>query len=223
MMTNITICVAAEANEILREFLPQRPVPFTRQLARLGAFLCRLPLRSLVRVYQVRAISFPFAWKGKMISLKHSHAIIIAIIGVSMLAILVALAESKDNALKAQLQAKNEQITELQAQLSQTQRVSVEQNNTAQLAQDDENAKEAIAGIYEFDPGEGRLPEEMDLRSDGSGIAWELYNYTQKLNQRPIAWALSQDNSTVWIGRSPFRPEGDDLIDAKGNRWEREH
>ena len=66
MTTEQTICVAAEANEILREFPSQRPVPFTRQLARLGAFLFGLPLRSLVRVYQVRAISFPFAWKGSM-------------------------------------------------------------------------------------------------------------------------------------------------------------
>lgn len=223
MTAEQTICVAAEANEILREFPSQRPVPFTRQLARLGAFLCRPPLRSLVRVYQVRAFSFPFAWKGKMSSLKHSHIIVIAVIVISMLAVLVALAESRDSALKAQLQAKNAQITALQAQLSQTQRAAIGQENSEQLAQADQDARAAVSGIYEFDPGEGRLPKEMDLRSDGSGIAWELYNYTQKLNQYSVMWTLSQDDSIIWIGREPFKPEGDDLIDSKGNRWERMH
>jgi hypothetical protein len=112
MTVELTICVAAEANEILREFPTQRPVPFTRPLARLGAFLCRLPLRSLVRVYQVRAFSFPCAWKGNMKdSVKH-YAITGIIAAFSMLAVLAAWATSltKINHLQTQLDAQNSQI-----------------------------------------------------------------------------------------------------------------
>jgi hypothetical protein len=76
--------------------------------------------------------------------------------------------------------------------------------------------------IYEFDAGSGRIPKQIDLRSDGSGIGYDLYDYTHKLNQFTILWTLSQDDSVVWVGREPFKPEGDDLIDSKGNRWERQ-
>jgi hypothetical protein len=179
-----------------------------------------VPLNGCVRF---APFSFPALQpEGKMTNSKHSYAIIATIIAISMSAIVMALAASKNNALKAKLRAENDQISALQAQLSQFQRASIQQNNAEQVAQDDENLHEAIAGIYEFDPGEGRMPEQMDLRSDGSGFAWELYDYTQKLNQRPVAWVLSQDNSIIWVGRNPFKPEGDDLIDSKGNRWERE-
>jgi hypothetical protein len=43
------------------------------------------------------------------------------------------------------------------------------------------------------------------------------YPYGKKMT----SWSFSADNSTIWINGQPFKPEGDDLIDVKGNRWER--
>lgn len=207
MTAEQTICVAAEANEILREFPSQRPVPFTRQLARLGAFLCRPPLRSLVRVYQVRAISFPHAWKGTMSRLKHSHIIIVAITVISMLAVMVALAESKDNTLRAQLQAKNEQITALQEQLSQSQRAAIGQDNSEQLAADKQNLSDALAGIYEYQaPYLGRTMV-IDCRSDGTAQTYYYMGYSREnvYDKTMVKWLFAGDDSGIWLNGSPFK------------------
>ena len=172
-------------------------------------------------MYQVRAFSFPCAMKGNMSnSTKHyAEAFIVAAISLLAIAVTVAASKTKIYHLQSQIEIQAAQISSLESQLEENQKVA----NNSQLAQDDQNVRDAVAGIYEFDAGEGRMPQQMDLRSDGSGISCQIYDYDQMINKKAIKWSFSADGSSIWIDGHPFKPEGDDLIDSHNNRWERTH
>lgn len=75
-----------------------------------------------------------------------------------------------------------------------------------------------MAGIYRYIPnGDRRMGvTSMDLRSDGSGL------YKRKFSETfaPVSWTAGGGILKV-SSVGVFKIEGEDIIDDKGNRWEK--
>jgi predicted nucleic acid-binding Zn-ribbon protein len=100
-----------------------------------------------------------------------------------------------------------------------------------QIAQDNQNVRDAVAGIYEFEKPNIGQTEVLDFRSDGSVVSYAYYTDHQNyppIGKRTLTWTSSKNSISVTHGSAvgddiSFRPEGNDLIDEKGNRWFRIH
>lgn len=92
----------------------------------------------------------------------------------------------------------------------------------ASVDQSRQDVRDAVAGIYRFFDNFKGTGEQMDLRSDGTGLFGSLFGHDEKVYQnQKISWTWS--NSTILVNNLTFNPEGDDLIDNKGNRWFKIH
>jgi hypothetical protein len=98
-----------------------------------------------------------------------------------------------------------------------------------QIADEQQDMRDKVAGIYEFEERNGRT-QVLDFRSDGSVVSYYYArsHVTQLYNKKTSPWTSSKNSisiagvSSADAGLS-FRPEGLDLIDEKGNRWFRIH
>jgi hypothetical protein len=76
-------------------------------------------------------------------------------------------------------------------------------------------ASQEIAGLYEFKPAYSQRFQELDLRSDGSGI----FDKGNGGTVGHIQWK-KLDDAQLNIDRvGRFKIENGDLIDERGNRW----
>jgi hypothetical protein len=82
-------------------------------------------------------------------------------------------------------------------------------DNVSELAAE---GRQALSGIYYCQQAIGK--NELDMRSDGSAV-WLNDSSGQKFGTSK--WTT--DGDTVTIGGLPFKIEGSDLIDSRGNRW----
>ena len=115
---------------------------------------------------------------------------------------------------------------------SQAQKIATGANRTAvademkqQLADDQQAVRDAVAGIYEYERPYSGQTKVLDFRSDGSVVSYFYYSYhsDQPNGKTTLAWTSSKNSISVSDAGLSFRPEGDDLIDAQGNRWIRTH
>jgi len=92
-----------------------------------------------------------------------------------------------------------------------------------QLAQANQNVRDAVAGIYEYE--RSGQTKALDFRSDGSVVSYSYsgYHSDQPYAKKTLAWTSSENSISVTDAGLSFRPEGVDLIDAQGNRWIRTH
>lgn len=112
------------------------------------------------------------------------------------------------------------QIAELKAQVAELMQKDVGRDEQVlkQAGTDDAKiAMSSVSGIYEFEDRTRGLPtQKLDLRSNGSGIFSKLYGASE-IQKKGINWSLK--SSTLTTDDQKFQVEGDDLVDARGNRW----
>jgi hypothetical protein len=120
----------------------------------------------------------------------------------------------------AQLKSQSAQLAALQSQLG----IVQDDANKSQLREDNQNVRDAVAGIYSFDVPDTETTRVLDFRSDGTA---QYYWYQDDHDNVPfdkkyLTWSFNQGMIYIIGQRGYFKPEGNDLIDASGNRWERE-
>jgi hypothetical protein len=78
----------------------------------------------------------------------------------------------------------------------------------------------SVCGIYQWQFGEGPW-QVMDIRSDGTIFTYRYQdsNPSFEFDKRSSQWSMAGNH--VFFGKLQFTTEGEDLIDSKGNRWER--
>jgi len=76
-------------------------------------------------------------------------------------------------------------------------------------------AAQEVAGLYEFSPAYSQRYQELDLRSDGSGI----FDKGNGGAIGHIKWTRLDDAQLNIDRVGRFKIENGDLIDERGNRW----
>ena len=152
-----------------------------------------------------------------------AQALIVILGGVvCLLAVFLVSSQKSNRHLRTQLKAQAEQIFSLQSQLSESQRAAHSAAITERLARDDQNVRDTIAGIYEYETPTGET-SVLDFRADGSVKVYWYYSYHSETpyGGRMSTWAFSGDLIYVDGVSGGFKPDGDDLIDSAGSRWVR--
>lgn len=63
--------------------------------------------------------------------------------------------------------------------------------------------------------------EKLDLRRDGSGFWFELDSFDKVTSKKSVAWLAANGKVVLRFENDSqdMTIEGDDMLDAQGNRW----
>jgi hypothetical protein len=90
--------------------------------------------------------------------------------------------------------------------------------NTEAPAKIDAAQMSLVAGIYRFEKTIIRRTYKMDLRGDGTAQTCFYDGYSSSpMGKQNVNWSAAA--GVVTVNDLTFKVEGDDLIDADGNRW----